>query len=163
MYSINIMPFREHIPMTHNDFLETRTDGVQSEWLDNRRDHNPIVVFTFHDFAPTTVDVWFAQCLSCINNATNNAPLIGLHDVSDAALVLTCFMVDRVRTLLKAHGQHPGRHAIIVSRSIMAQMINAVVKAHRRPNTEIRVFFSRDEGLAWLYEDSLTVSANFPY
>ena len=124
--------------------IETVAPGVTLEWLHDGQ----IPVFTMKTVVRASIDAWIDRLKKLTAEWQANRPFLSLHDISDKNVGATPYFrgrVEEIRTWRPTGEAHIG---LVLPRTIQGKVIQMFVQA--RKGQPVRVFFTREEGLAWL-------------
>jgi hypothetical protein len=134
---------------THSPAVVTEqiTPLLTREWLQDRH----IVVIAPKSADRATIDVWAKTVESTILNWPDDRPLRIVNDVSARGLALTPYAQTKVKPLFYLNPHLGGRNAIILANNVTGQFVRIYVRTlSRRTPREVAVFFTREQGLAWV-------------
>lgn len=126
--------------------VETLKGGGTLEWLADRR----IVLFYTPDSSSGVLQGLFERAEAIIRDWPADQPLLIVLDVSGSRVGMTPFARERGRAMLVMRPGLSMAMAMIVSRSLQAQIIQVIIRMWQRSGKQIAVTFSREEALAWL-------------
>ncbi len=133
--------------------------GVMREVLDD----GGIVVFTLIDLADETVDVWVEACLELMERCRDEGqPLRVLQDLARPGVVQTAYSRARGNTVTNAFPDLKGRIGYVMQPGITSQRVGRYVQGQEHHYRERRIFYDRDEAIAWLREDLETSAGDTP-
>lgn len=129
-----------------NTAVEQLGHGVTREWI---QDHQ-IVIFTLKDFSRPSIDTWIKATKETIDHRPGETFYI-LHDHSTSGiLVLTPYARERAKELTTHHPDVPTYVALIVPKTFITQLFVYFMSTQKRAKSMLKLFFSREKGLAWL-------------
>lgn len=134
---------------------------VRREWLHNRH----IVIYTVFDVSRTVVDVWAEAVIDLMEKWPPDRAYLAIYDVSNIPS-LTPYARKRAEDIARvaANLAHiDGAYAVVLKRNFLSMIIRLFVLRDlpgQNPKFKRRVFFDRDEALAWLEEFLATAGAN---
>ncbi len=105
-----------------------------------------------HSVSRQAIDAWFAWISEIVRNWDPVIPYRVLYDLTDNAVSYTGYM--RVQAL-KVNEMRPevkGRIAIYMRRDANATIVSLVGRVRSKSPRPFRVFYNKDEALAWLRE-----------
>lgn len=133
--------------------LPTERNELVSGLYVERVDDGQIVIFTILKMVRTVVDAWIDACNEemriCLEQGRN---LSILQDLSDRHVTQTPYSRERGQDIVDAYPDLTGRIAFVLPDTPDNQRIRLFVQRQEHQYRERKVFFSRDEGLAWLRE-----------
>lgn len=120
-------------------------NSVVVEWLDD----GAIIIFKANEQTNEAIDVWAQAIMDIAVERPQDIAFI--HDFSSISPTLTPY----VRTRIQQVNAEPnkGYVAVILSESALSRVIQFFVNrelVHLQPDVEHRVFFDRDEAVAWM-------------
>ncbi len=121
--------------------------SIMREWLENRR----IVVYTVRDTTRATVDICYDQMSKTYQEWPADRIYLGLNDFSGKGSVLTPYVQKRLRDLQAVRPDLHGYVAIVMPQGLLGQLVRLFVRANPAPVRKYNVFFSRTDGLRWLF------------
>src|SRR5512142_1322614 len=122
---------------------ETVAPGITSEWLDNRQ----IVVFKLGSVARPSIDALLNHIRTILSEWPSDRPYLALYVFGDATTGPTPYIRERFRDIPQWRPELEAHIAFITARTIQGQLVQAYVRTR---GNAARIFFNRDEGLAWL-------------
>ncbi len=128
---------------------ESLTPGVTCEWLDDRQ----IVVYTIATVARTAIDVLLERMKAVLRDWPTDRPYLALYTLGTSSPSQpggpTPYIRERFREVPQMRPEIEAHIAIISTRSFQGQLVRLYTQAR---GNAARIFFSREEGLAWLRE-----------
>jgi hypothetical protein len=124
--------------------IETVAPGITLEWLYDGR----IPVFTMATVARASIDAWIERLKKLTREWQADRPFLSMHDISDKNVGATPYFRGRVEEIPTWRPEGEAHIALILPRTIQGKVIQMFVQA--RKGQPVRIFFTREEGLAWL-------------
>ncbi|MBN1965239.1 MAG: hypothetical protein JW910_11380 [Anaerolineae bacterium] len=127
------------------------TSTLRRENLDGGR----IVLFSLADTTPETLSAWTHAVLDCLRGANNGTPQF-VHDFSATDLTMTPFLRKEITQMAKSEPGGGADCAFIIppgEQGLMLQVLVNRLTAQQRQRQR-KFFFKREQGLAWLREQS---------
>jgi hypothetical protein len=125
--------------------VETIAPGITLEWLCDGR----IPAFTMKTSARASIDAWIEKLKEVGKEWPAGQPFLSLQDISDKNVGATPYFRARIEEMPTWRPQQVEAHvALIVPRSIQGRLFQMFLQA--RKGEPVRIFFSREDGLAWL-------------
>ena len=135
-----------------NSPVEEICPGLTRQWIRDRR----IVVFKLTNSSRELTDAWFAAVVETYKQCPPGQSYLCLQDLSQGNLTITPYGRQRTSELSSLYPELRGRTAVLVSKSLMGQMMKGLLRliGNRETGRNRRIFFHKDEALRWL-EDGL--------
>ena len=124
---------------------EQLAPGVTFEQLNN------IYVFTFADLSRASIDAWADKVQQLLDTHPQDQVFLTLHHFASPYAVFTPYLKARSERLQNV--RKLSHAAIVVPKMGLTQMVAALLPKVSHGNSS-RFFTSREEGLAWLQEQS---------
>jgi hypothetical protein len=124
--------------------IEAVAPGITLEWLHDGR----IPVFTMATVARTSIDAWIERLKKLTQEWQADRPFLSMHDISDRNVGATPYFRARVEEIPTWRPEGEAHIALVLPRTIQGKVIQMFVQA--RKGQPVRIFFTREEGLAWL-------------
>lgn len=121
-----------------------------------------IGIYTVTDPARENIDAWINTMLRYIEAAPPNHRFYTLYDVAYPKMAFTPYIRRRFEEMSRRSGQTTGCTAVVIQRTILAAIARPFIEremTRRHPTQRIRVFFTIQEGLAWLETELATEAA----
>jgi hypothetical protein len=127
--------------------IEEITPRVTREWLDNRQ----LVVYTIQSLTREATDAWVEAALELFRQWPANKPILIVYDFAQSGgVALTPYIRKRAEELSVIRPDVRGRVAVILPRSVGTQAARIFILAKLKKSRLRRIFFTREEGLAWV-------------
>ncbi len=126
---------------------EVFDNDVCLEWLDN----DQIVIFSAPRPSRSTVDTWAEKVIEITDKYRHKVRYI--HDFSQSRVVLTPYAREKAKIVNSTHPDAKGYVAVILQRTVLSSALSLFLKQdllRRQPNIINRIFFNREDALAWL-------------
>ncbi len=123
--------------------------GIIREWLVD----GYVLCYTIKSVSRKSVDAWADDLIEKSKALPADCPFLLLQELADPALSLTPYVRSRVNDHRKACPNLRGRVALILPRTVMAGVIQFVIKQNSTALIQQRAFFDRESALAWLQEE----------
>ncbi len=124
---------------------EQLAPGVTFEQLDN------IYVFTLADLSRASIDAWADKVQQLLDTHPEDQVFLTLHHFANPYAVFTPYLKARTERLKNVRTF--SHAAIVLPRTGLTQMVAVLLPKISHGNSS-RFFTSREEGLAWLQEQS---------
>lgn len=121
-------------------------EGTTLELIENET----IGLITMRSVTRATVDEWFDINVKLLSTWPKDKPYMVIHDASDRRTTITPYMRARVQDLYKLNLRKDGYAAVVLPKSITAQVIQVFLRYLRTEPMVVQVFFKRDDAVAWL-------------
>jgi hypothetical protein len=121
-------------------------EGATLELIENET----IGLITMRSITRATVDEWFDINVKLLTTWAKDKPYMVIHDASDRRVTITPYMRARVNDLYKMNLRKDGYAAVILPKSITAQVIQVFMRYLRTEPMIVQVFFNREDAVAWL-------------
>jgi hypothetical protein len=137
-------------PTDANDSSEFEqiTSHVSRVWLYDRR----IVIFKVTSLADAEVDAWAKAYTETITTWPPDRLYLGMQDISYKFFALTPRTRARVTEVYALGKELKGRVAVIVPNMLMGLLVEFFLSTLPHVVATVRLFTSREDGLAWLKE-----------
>lgn len=132
--------------------VETLRGGGSLEWLADRR----IVSFYTPDSSQAVLQGLFDRAEEIIHDWPADRPLLMILDLSGPRVGMTPFARERGRAMLVMRPGLSISIAMVVSRTLQAQIFQVMIRLWQRSGRQIAVVYSREEAVAWLKKASGT-------
>ena len=128
------------------DDSESIAPGITCEM---RRD-NRLVIFTFRTVARDSIDQYVKKLRQIIGAWPAEKPLLMLQDFSDQSMSMTPYIREKMREARNWRPDLQAYVALISPRNMMVQLMQLFLRLQNQPSQRTEMFFSREDGLAWL-------------
>lgn len=119
--------------------------GVLREWLVE----GSVCSYTISSASRASADAWLADCQGLLDAIPANHTLHWLFDLSQTVVALTPYTASTARRLASYRHDIRGDFAVVVRHNLLGELFR--IFASGLPlRGQVRVFFSRDEALAWI-------------
>lgn len=109
----------------------------------------PLVIFSIENTHRSSVDTWVNAVKQTLDSFPPGASCYMLHVVSPRG-ALTPYARERAMEVLYHRVDMKACVGVVVANNLMGHVIKIFAENQRPANLETRVFFSQDDGLAWL-------------
>lgn len=109
-----------------------------------------IIAYSVLQSTREVVSAWYERCLHDIETWDPARPLLLLQDMS--RVILTPFARTKAGELAKVRDDLSGRTGVVIAASTMGHLTRLFVDRTLQQTRQRRVFFSREDALAWLEE-----------
>jgi hypothetical protein len=129
--------------------VEQITPYLFREWAYDRQ----IVIYTVRDISRDTVETWVKSLQDTLETWPAGQPFLALFDLNFLEASLTPLIRDRLGGVMDSQHDLKGRSVLLMRKGFLVNLARLYLR-NRRPGTRQRqIFFSRDEGLAWLAQE----------
>lgn len=131
--------------------IGSRKPGLQQEWAVEGR----AVILTVTDTSLDTLETWAQTCRELLLEWPAHQPLLLLHDYSQVDVIISPYIRRTSEELMQIRPELPGKVAVVLTKTIVAQIAHAALNTLWKQGLKARqrrVFFDREDGLAWLLE-----------
>ncbi len=122
---------------------ETIAPGITREWIAN----NQIVVFTMATVARSSIDALLNHVKQLMIEWPADRPYLALYHVADTTNGPTPYIRERFRDVQTWRPDLKAHIALVATRNFQGKLIQIYARTR---GAVVQMFFSRDEGLAWL-------------
>lgn len=125
--------------------------GVIVEWYDD----NDIVLFAGSSQSRPAMDIWAEQVLA--DTRRKEGRIKHVIDLTANQTVITPYLRSKVKEVNNAYPNVTGFVAVIVRENLLTQAIRLFINREMMrglPSMNARMFFNRDDALAWLREQN---------
>jgi hypothetical protein len=112
----------------------------------------PIVMIKICDVTRPSVDEWFQVCKKTMEELEGDS-LFALHDMTSDGMGLTPYAQAKAGELLKLHPELKVYTALLLQKTLIAQLISLFLRKNFRTHHVIKIFFKREAALEWLIEE----------
>lgn len=124
-------------------------EGLYKEALHDER----IVAYTITNLHRETIDLWANDARQVFEAWPTQWPFLNLQDFSaNKNFTVTPYLKKRAEELTSTRPDFIGRTAVIVPKSFIAQAARLFLAALKNKKRQRQIFFTREDGLAWLQE-----------
>jgi hypothetical protein len=109
-----------------------------------------IFVFTLSDVSRPTIDTWVAAVKNVTAGWPRHRPYFALNHFAGKNVSLSPYLRAAIKDLATYRPAQSGFIAAVLPRTFFAQLMTLLLPAMNRGNMISRIFFSREEALAWL-------------
>jgi hypothetical protein len=126
--------------------VEQIAPNLFREWAYDRR----IVIYTVRDMSRGTIDAWSRLILDTIEAWPTGQPFLAVFDLNFPEASLTPYIRDRLGEVMDSQHDLNGRTALVMRKGFLVSLAQIYLRNRKPGKRERRIFFSREEGLAWL-------------
>lgn len=126
--------------------VEALRGGGSIEWLAGGQ----IALFYTPDSSQNVLQGLFDRAEEIIRNWPAERPLLMILDVSGPRVGMTPFARERGRAMLVMRPGLVMALAMVVSRTLQAQILQVMLRLWQRSGRQIALVYSRDEAVEWL-------------
>jgi hypothetical protein len=127
-------------------FQEELEAGVRVSWLNERQ----ILVFSLPNSSRHAVQVLFDRAIEILNAWPAERPCSVVLDFTAGNIAATPYSRQRGKEMTSLRPELTLIVAFVVPRSIQAQVFQFVTRSMKRHNTQMAVFFVREDALSWV-------------
>jgi hypothetical protein len=113
-------------------------------------ENNTIAVITMQGISREEIDRWFNTTTKVMTEWPDDKLILVIHDASHQRTALTPYMRSRINDLYKLKLEKKGYGAVIIPKSVAAQMIQLFLRYVKTDPLVFQFFFSKEEAIAWL-------------
>lgn len=134
-------------PLENTPEPEQIAPRVTLQWLDNKQ----LVVYMVQSLTREATDAWVENALELFRQWPANKRILIVYDFTlCGGVALTPYIRKRAEELAIIRPEISGRVAVILPRSVGTQAARLFVLAKLKKSRVRRIFFTREEGLAWV-------------
>ncbi len=127
--------------------MEPVAPRVSRCWLDGGK----IVWFSLEAIDREVIDGWVTAVEEVFKNWPADQPFLTIQDFSKCeGLALTSYIRNKGEHLASLRPELPGRNALVLRRSVVAQAVKMLLIQMNDKRRERRMFFSAQEAIEWL-------------
>ncbi|MCC7210077.1 MAG: hypothetical protein IT323_22430 [Anaerolineae bacterium] len=126
--------------------VESLQGGGSLEWLADRH----IVSFYTPDSSQAVLRGLFERAEEIIHGWPADRPMLMILDISGPRVGMTPFARERGRAMMVIRPGLSMALAMVVSRTLQAQIYQVMIRLWQRSGRQIAVVFSHDDAVAWL-------------
>ncbi len=126
--------------------VEQLSPGVKLERLHN----DQIFVFTITDVSRATIDTWANTIKDLTAGWPDEHRYYALNHFAGKDVSLTPYLRAKITELTGWRPEQGGYIAAVLPRTFFAQLMTLFLPTMNRRNMQNRLFFTREEGLAWV-------------
>jgi hypothetical protein len=128
--------------------VEYVAPGLTRQWLCDRK----IILFIFKDVSHETVDACANGIIETIEKWPPEIPYLCAYNLCFPEASLTPYFRDRLKEVMERYRDRAGRTAIVIQRTFITNLAQFFLNTQKPGIRVRRIFFSLDEGVAWLKE-----------
>ena len=132
--------------MESSPLVEQLSAGITLERLHDGQ----ILVFTITDVSRMTLDSWVNAIKSNTAGWRDDQKYFALNHFDGKNVSLTPYLRAKIEELADWRPAQRGCVAMVLPRTFFAKLMTLFLPAMKSQNIQSRLFFTRDEGLAWL-------------
>jgi hypothetical protein len=126
--------------------VEQIAPNLFREWACDRQ----IVIYTVRDISRDTIDAWAKLILDTIDTWPAGHPFLALFDLNFPEASLTPYVRDRLGEVMDSQHNLKGRTVLVMRKGFLVNLARIYLRNRKLGIRERQIFFSREEGLAWL-------------
>ena len=124
-------------------------ENITREFLKDDR----IVAFTIASITRDTLDKWAAAAAYELENWADELPFLNLQDFTTCKnFSFSPYLRAKSEEITVPRPDKIGRTAVVIPRSISAQIVRVFLLAKKNRLRQRQVFFNREDGIKWLEE-----------
>lgn len=143
------MPSPELEQLKRTTQTEYVAPKVARRWLDS----GAIIWFSIEAVDREVIDAWGRAAEEAIMNWPADRPFLTVQDFSNCeGLALTPYIRKKGEYLASLRPDLPGRNAVILRHSVVAQAVKMLLIGMKDKRRERRLFFTPLDGIEWLQQ-----------